>query len=49
MKKLFKLLTIVLTISLLAACTGEKKTAGLPENLGTKDNPVKIGVVGEDT
>lgn len=49
MKKLFKLLTIVLTISLLAACAGEKKTAGLPENLGTKDNPVKIGVVGEDT
>lgn len=49
MKKLFKLLTIVLTISLLAACTGEKNTAGLPENLGTKDNPVKIGVVGEDT
>ena len=49
MKKLFKLLTIVLTISLLAACTGEKNTAGLPENLGTKDNPVKIGVVGKDT
>ena len=49
MKKLFKLLTIVLTISLLAACTGEKNTAGLPENLGTKDNPVKTGVVGEDT
>lgn len=49
MKKLFKLLIIVLTISLLAACTGEKNTAGLPENLGTKDNPVKIGVVGEDT
>lgn len=49
MKKLFKLLTIVLTISLLAACTGEKNTAGLPENFGTKDNPVKIGVVGEDT